>query len=195
MVKYFLLLVVVLGVTRVAAADCYIQPPKKKTTFIVKSCRMVDPQKEAAVRTFVARYVQAFTARPEEYRRHAEAVAETYRGALLTVELNGQQRQLFDKGRQDHCPPADPVPVMTTYIYRACCDGDANMPCLLDTEEYIDSRTIDEFKESCGRTSGIFMDCATAFAEGCARAEKIENRDVICSCPEGQGWSDRDGCK
>ena len=41
------------------------------------------------------------------------------------------------------------------------------------------SLSLEDFKKRCEQTQGIFMDCAAAFAEGCARAEQIEGKNVI----------------
>jgi len=127
------------GFAAPASADCMILPPQEPATFTVKECRMIDPQTEPVLRNFVERWVRSFTAHQDEYRREAEAIAETYRGAVLTVEIDGRERQLFDRGRKDLCPRFDSLPTMTAFIHRACCDGDPNVPCLLDIEEYIDS--------------------------------------------------------
>ena len=51
------------------------------------------------------------------------------------------------------------------------------------------------FESLCESTRGVFLNCETAFAKACSRPERIEGKNVICSCREGKAWDADRGCR
>ena len=51
------------------------------------------------------------------------------------------------------------------------------------------------FKSLCELTGGVFLNCETAFAEACSRPERIEGKDVVCSCRDEKTWDADRGCR
>ena len=51
------------------------------------------------------------------------------------------------------------------------------------------------FQSLCESTGGVFLNCETAFAEACSRPERIEGKDIVCSCLDGKTWDADRGCR
>ena len=51
------------------------------------------------------------------------------------------------------------------------------------------------FTSLCESTGGVFLNCETAFAEACSRPERIEGKNVVCSCRGGNTWDADRGCR
>lgn len=113
--------------------DCNITPAHEET-FVVGSCRALDPYEVKTLMVYLERYPLSFVeSQRETYEREAQIAVDAYRGALLESRVTRGQpvRYLFQDNDPAVCARFPAGSTVTAEIIGACCDGDINPPCYL----------------------------------------------------------------
>ena len=146
MKRYAILLtgLMLLAVPAVAKASCVATPPHE-TTIEVDSCERIIQDRVPRVEEFRKRYAQAFVPdRRAEYQQQADKVAESYRGAIVRVQSEGQLIPYFlPSNNLNICDHYKKGIVVQVTIDKACCDGDPNPPCYLGFSQFITQTSVD----------------------------------------------------
>ncbi|MGE0267083.1 MAG: hypothetical protein AB7S78_01325 [Candidatus Omnitrophota bacterium] len=114
-------------------ADCDITPAYEET-FVVNSCRALDPYAVKTLMVYLERYPLSFVESQRDiYAREAQIAVDAYRGAVLESRVTRGQpvRYLFQDNDPAVCARFPAGSTVTAEITGACCDGDINPPCYL----------------------------------------------------------------
>lgn len=113
--------------------DCDITPAHEET-FVVDSCRVIDPYEVNTLMVYLERYPLSFVESQRDiYAREAQIVVDSYRGAVLESRVNRgkPERYLFQDNEPSVCARFPAGSTVKAEITGACCDGDTNPPCYL----------------------------------------------------------------
>lgn len=121
--------------------DCDITPAHEET-FVVDSCRVIDPYEVHTLMVYLERYPLSFVESQREiYAREAQIVVDSYRGAVLESRVNRGKpaRYLFQDNDPAVCARFPAGSTIKAEITGACCDGDTNPPCYLGFRNLVTS--------------------------------------------------------